>query len=221
MRGTGAGRVEGKTLVGPEGGDLPSGEGRAALEEAERAAERAAAGVEEEPASELEEPVEAEDEEPAPAAAVCVSLAGCLLLGLLITASLVGSAPPLAGALVTGLGIGLTGAVFARERGRPVAASGKQRLDLFSARAIRQHRGDHQRARCLAAHTPGKGGAMAIDLEHALRHGGTVLRTGIAPRPEELTDIAIGRHIRTGQSVEDVDNSLKPRFGAQCYDPPG
>jgi large subunit ribosomal protein L9 len=62
-------RVEVKTLVVPEGGELPSDEELAAMEEAERAAERAAAGVEEEPANEIEELVEAEDEEPAPAAA--------------------------------------------------------------------------------------------------------------------------------------------------------
>jgi large subunit ribosomal protein L9 len=62
-------RVEVKTLVVPEGGELPSDEELAEMEEAERAAERAAAGVEEEPASVIEEPVEAGDEEPAPAAA--------------------------------------------------------------------------------------------------------------------------------------------------------
>ena len=46
------------------------------------------------------------------AAGVIVALAGCLVLGLLITASLAGTAPPVAGALVEGLGIGLTGAIF-------------------------------------------------------------------------------------------------------------
>lgn len=46
------------------------------------------------------------------AAGVIVALGGCLILGLLITASLARSAPPVAGALVEGLGIGLTGAIF-------------------------------------------------------------------------------------------------------------
>ncbi len=46
------------------------------------------------------------------AAGVIVSLGGCLVLGLLIALSLTRSAPPVAGALVEGLGIGLTGAIF-------------------------------------------------------------------------------------------------------------
>jgi len=46
------------------------------------------------------------------AAGIIVGLAGCLLLALLIAASLARSAPPVSGALAIGLGIGLTGAVF-------------------------------------------------------------------------------------------------------------
>lgn len=47
------------------------------------------------------------------AGAIVVALGACLLLGIVITASMASAAPPLPGALAAGLGIGLTGAVWA------------------------------------------------------------------------------------------------------------
>ncbi len=64
------------------------------------------------------------------AAALLVALAGCAVLGALVTAALATSAPPVSGALAAGLGIALVGAVWAG-----VAAVAAQLVE--SARAAR------------------------------------------------------------------------------------